>query len=136
MIAYNKTLKNDAKKRRILARRYKHMKNLALIILLIFSGSSFAEQISEIKILNSDFEHINAITDKAAISNFTKEWELLEKLEIPLNYDWTHKIDISGGKSSGRWLYNQAGYISKLNKQLKPSYKINNATNFKNALGL
>ncbi len=113
------------------------MKNLVLIILLSFSSYNIiAEEVNEIKILNSDFELINTITDKSDISTFKKEWEHLEKIETPPNYDWTHKIDISGGKLSGRWLYNQAGYISKLNKQLKPSYKINNATNFKNALGL
>ena len=72
------------------------IKKLALLMLLSITGSGFAEQISEIKVLNTDHELISTITDTSSIDEFYNEWQLLEESNAPPRSEWTFVIDIAG----------------------------------------
>ena len=88
-----------------------------------------------ITILDHEFDVIRNIDGKVDLNEFERHWNLLEPIEILPNYNWTHKIDISsdgnfGKKFGGRWLYNNEGYIARLNKQLKPIYRVEDVQHF------
>ena len=57
-------------------------------------------------------------------------WKNLFPIKHLPNTNWTHKLDIQADRLSGRWLYNKEGYLAKLNKKLKPMFKVNNPDEF------
>lgn len=106
------------------------MKKVCLVFFLLVFGCNGPKDfnqsiIKEIIVLDTNFKQVNLIKDsiqiseiKAIIANSDKIINLPEKL------NWNYKIDIKSNVNFGRWLYDSTGILSKLNYQLKPSYKI------------
>jgi len=89
-----------------------------------------SEDITEIKILNTEFKVIKIIKNPNELKLAKNEWGKLVSINSLPNTNWSHKIDITSKSIGGRWLYNKQGYLAKLNKQLKPIYKVNNVKTF------
>ena len=105
-------------------------KLLITMIFFIFAVSAQAEElkISRVIVLDSSFQQIRVIDQPEQIKHLNDLWKNLKPIkakELP-NTTWTHKLDIKSNGSTVRWLYNQEGYLAKLNYQLKPSYKVVN----------
>ncbi len=109
-------------------------KLLITIIFFIFAISAQAEElkISRVIVLNSSFRQIRVIDQPEQIKLLNDLWKNLKPIKVKdlPNTNWTHKLDIKSNGSTNRWLYNQEGYLAKLNYQLKPSYKIINLEAF------
>lgn len=106
-----------------------------LITIIIFSLlllSCHAENIGiyKITVLNGNFQKIRIIDQPQRLKVINELWEEFEPIDEIPDIEWTYKLDIDSKKLSGRWLYNEEGYLGKLNKQLKPSYKIKNQETF------
>ena len=102
-------------------------------IIFLFSfpyTMAVAEDISDIKIRNSDFKVIKTINSPTELAEANNEWKQLIQIESLPNTNWTHKIDITSNTIGGRWLYNKEGYVAKLNKRLKPMFKVKNVESF------
>ncbi len=102
---------------------------LVLNILSCSSNTNLPEGITEVQIRNNEFKVIKNLSLEE-IQFFEKSFLSFQKIEEAPITGWTHKIDIISKKLNGRWLYSDAGYISKLNYSLKPSYKISNVAEF------
>lgn len=108
------------------------MKINILSIFILFISLSFKvlacdEAISKVTVLDKNFKVVKVITASSELVQIQKAWCDFKPINTPPNTNWTHKLDIVGGKLTGRWLYNSQGYISRLNYQLKPSYQLPNA---------
>lgn len=76
------------------------------------------------------------ITDKSHLDIIQIAWCGFEKIKFPPDTDWSHSLKIEGGASEGIWLYNDKGYLSRLNYELKPSFRIMNSEEFNRLLGI
>jgi hypothetical protein len=109
------------------------MKNAFTIIIIAISmiGCKTGKiDITRISVLDSNFNQIRLIDEFDSLSQLNKLWKEFESIDKLPNTEWTHKLDIDSKELGGRWLYNQKGYLAKLNKQLKPSYKVKNTEAF------
>ena len=106
---------------------------LATSLLLAGCGGPPAEpmHISKVVVRDSEFREIGTITEAHEIQQINRLWQDLEPIAQLPNTDWTHKLDIEANVRSGRWLYNQEGYLARLNYELKPSFKIPDPDAFK-----
>lgn len=86
----------------------------------------------EITVRDENFEMLSVINNPGLLAKAQEQWDSLVRIKELPNTNWTHKIDIRSGSRSlnGRWLYNKAGYIAKLNYQLKPMYKVSDVKVF------
>ena len=66
------------------------------------------------------------ISNPDLLASAQQQWNSLIRIGEPPNFNWTHKIDIKYGSGSHRWLYNKEGYVTMLNKRLKPIFKVSN----------
>ncbi len=57
-------------------------------------------------------------------------WDSLIPIDKLPNTDWTHKLDIRSDSIGGGWLYNEDGYVAKLNHRLKPMFKVPDVKSF------
>ncbi|MBU2622751.1 MAG: hypothetical protein KKD92_10580 [Proteobacteria bacterium] len=103
---------------------------LTIIAIALIGCKTEMVDISRIIVLDSNFNQIRVIDESNSLNQLSKLWKEFEPIdELPIT-EWTHKLDIESKDLSGRWLYNQEGYLAKLNKQLKPSYKVKNTEAF------
>ncbi len=104
------------------------------MIFFIFSISVQAKElkISHFIVLDSSFQQIRVIDQPDQIKQLNDLWKNLKPIKVKdlPNTHWTHKLDIESNVSTTRWLYNQEGYLAKLNYQLEPSYKVVNLEAF------
>jgi hypothetical protein len=116
-------------------------------ILLVAFTSLFSQSnqactipISKITITDNSIKSatnvIQIIEDKMRLSSIQATWCDFQKIDFPPNADWSHGIKIEGGDMEGIWLYNQKGYVSRLNYQLKPSFHIPDPEAFNRLLGI
>jgi len=109
-------------------------KLLMTMIFFIFAISAKAEElkISHVIVLDSSFQQIRVIDQPDQIKHLNDLWKNLKPIKVKdlPNTNWTHKLDIKSNGSTARRLYNQEGYLAKLNYQLKPSYKVVNLKAF------
>jgi hypothetical protein len=89
-------------------------------------------EISEIVVLNSNHRQIRIINQPEQLLEVNKVWRQLKQIqpsELP-NYNWTNTFDIKAGDLSDRWMYNKEGYLSRLNYQMYPTYRVENPSEF------
>jgi hypothetical protein len=112
-------------------------KLITIIILSLLLLSCRAENIGiyKITVLNNNFQQIRIIDQPQILKEINELWGEFEPIDEFPDMKWTYKLDIDSNKLSGRWLYNEAGYLGKLNKQLKPMFKIKNQETFNKLLG-
>jgi hypothetical protein len=82
--------------------------------------------ISKVTVLDNNFKIVKIITSPNELAQIQNAWCSFKPINTPPNTNWSHTLDIVGGKLTGRWSYNSQGYISRLNYQLKPSYQLPN----------
>ena len=97
---------------------------------LVFQAHPKELKILEIKVRNKDFEVIRVIQELEVLEEAEKVWQKLKPIDTLPNTNWTHKLDVTSESIGGRWLYNKEGYLAKLNKQLKPMYKVSDVSKF------
>ena len=103
------------------------MRKIFIIILMAFALISCKPEkigIYKVTVLDSISKQINVIDQPDMINKLNELWKGFEPIDELPNTEWTNKLDIDSEKMSGRWLYNQEGFLAKLNKQLKPSFKV------------
>jgi hypothetical protein len=115
------------------------MKNkfIFLIFTIVFLNCYASVQpieITNIKVLNSEFNEIKVINKPVQLIEINKILSKVELINKLPNVVWNYKLDIQAIKGSGRWLYNEEGYIVKLNYQMEPVYRIKDSIAFKKAI--
>ena len=112
------------------------MKNIATLILVVFSNFVVAE-IESVTVLDGNFQHINTLTVERDILDFTSIWKTKTEAKVKIRTNWSegYKIDISGGKYSGRWLY-RGGWLMPLSKSPSGLYQIKNYKKLESVLGI
>jgi hypothetical protein len=109
------------------------MRNIFTIIIIAIAMTSCKTEkidIIRISVLDSNFKQIRLIDESNSLSQLNKLWKEFDPIDKLPNSEWTHKLDIDSKEIGGRWLYNQKGFLAKLNKQLKPRYKVKNTDAF------
>lgn len=99
------------------------------IILLIGCDKRIAN-ISEIKVLDKEFNVIRIINQPEIISEANAIWMAKEKVELTKRPNFIYKIDIISDGRSTRWLYDSSGYTTILSKVQNPIYQIEEADKF------
>ncbi len=116
---------------------------LSLVVLVLTSGllgPSIANEVEEIEkakitVFDNNLKILREINEYENAKDIRMMIIHADVIDAPPNKNWTHRIDISVSKLKGRWLYNSAdGLLSKLNKRLKPSYRIQSNEKFKELL--
>ena len=99
---------------------------------MIFAFQAHAKELEviDIQVRNANFEVIRVIQEPEMLQRAEKEWQKLKPIDTLPNTNWTHKLDVNSEAIGGRWLYNKEGYLAKLNKQLKPMYKVSDVNKF------
>jgi hypothetical protein len=100
------------------------------LILIASPVLAMEPEITEVQILNSQFETIRVIQDPVELQSAEKVWRELKPIDKLPNTNWTHKLDITSPTIGGRWLYNRDGYLARLNKRLQPMYMVSNVERF------
>ena len=96
----------------------------------VFQAHPKELKILEITVRNKDFEVIRVVQELEVLKEAEKAWQKLKPIDSLPNTNWTHKLDVTSESIGGRWLYNKEGYLAKLNKQLKPMYKVSDVSKF------
>jgi hypothetical protein len=102
--------------------------------ILDVNGQPEINIISKTVVRNSSFEEVRIIENSQELKKIATIWNSLQPIENLPNTNWTHKLDIYSNGSSELWLYNQEGYLSKLNYLLRPSFKVHNLDEFNKLL--
>ena len=113
------------------------MKSIMIIYLVLFCANAFAE-IEYVIVFDGDFQKISQLTQAEDVNAFTSLWKtkVASDKKIKINWSEGYKLDISGGKSSGRWLY-RGGWIIPLTKSASVGlYEIKNIQQFELVLGI
>ena len=87
-------------------------------------------EMEEITIRDGNLKILRIIDSAEQLARAQELWNSLVQADGLPSPDWTHRIDIKSGCHAGRWLYNQEGVIARLNKGLKPSYRVPNVESF------
>jgi hypothetical protein len=108
---------------------------ISIIILVTFSFFAYSKaELTSITVLNSNFEVINTIDELGQLTYIQSLFHQSNKLELSTKPNWKYKLDLKGGKKSGRWLYDPEGFICVLNYQLNSCYKIENPVKVRSVL--
>ena len=107
---------------------------VGIIIITLFCGCLNSKEITNIKILDKNFNVLLELKDKKDINIFKSYWEERNKINKLSHYNWDYKFDIQIEEESLRWLYCSDGFCALLNKQLQPSYEITRFKEFNNYL--
>jgi len=111
------------------------MNHFITVILVTFSFFAHSKaELTSVTVLNSNFELINTIDELDQLTFIQSLFHQSNKLELSSKPKWSYKIDIKGGKKSGRWLYDPEGVICLLNYQLNSCYKIENPDKVRSVL--
>ena len=87
-------------------------------------------RMQEITVRDNEFGVLRIINTADRLAKAQELWDSLIPIDKLPNTDWTHKLDIRSDSIGGRWLYNEDGYVAKLNYRLKPMYKVPDVTSF------
>ncbi len=108
-----------------------------ILYLVLFYANAFAE-IESITVFNGNSQKISQLTQAEDINAFTLLWKtkVASDKKIKMNWSEGYKLDISGGKDSGRWLY-RGGRIMPLTKSASAGlYEIQKIQQFELVLGI
>jgi hypothetical protein len=114
-----------------------NMKNIILfiLILLICGCSKQPIEISQIDVLGNKNSIIKSLSFNEI--NFVKsKFKNMNNVSAPKGIYWPYKLKISSEKFGGLWLYNQHGYIAKLNKAFHPCYKFRDVDELNKIFGI
>jgi len=111
---------------------------LMCLIPLFLASHSIAQAVEKrsVKVLDASFGHLSTLSSPEQIGKFETLWNSKEPVSIGSKPEWTYKIDLSGFKSGGRWLYNPSGYAQSLSYGKTLLYKIPNHQDFNTLLGI
>ena len=91
---------------------------------------------TSISVRNRDFKVISTISSPDALFAFSRIWDTRKKVHPSIQPGIQYKIDIQSGTDSGRWLYDPAGFVQKLDMARKPIYQIESNIEFNRILGI
>lgn len=107
------------------------MKYILLAILTLFTSQIHAEPLSNVAVIDSEFNVVSEITGSQELSKFEELWNSKHEVILRTQPIWTHKIDVTPGD---RWLYSKRGYAQVLSKQALVMYKIDGVVQFNELL--
>ena len=112
------------------------MKYISIILFTLFCNVAVAE-IASVTVLDGKFQKLNKLIDKSEVSKFSAVWETKVEAKVKIKINWSegYKIDISGGKDTGRWLY-RGGWLMPLSKSPSGLYQIQNYKRLESVLGI
>ncbi len=110
----------------------------AVLALALLSGPSFGEdkiEIGKLRVLDSEFNEVAVIEDPSVLRSLEALWGKMMPVAATPGLSWTHKLDIVSQDIGGRWLYSREGYVARLNKELKPFYRVSDNEAFLDLIG-
>ena len=93
-------------------------------------------KIDKLRVLDSEFNEVAVIDDSSVLRSLEVLWQKMAPVEATADLSWSHKLDITSKDVGGRWLYSQDGYVARLNKEMKPRYRVSDNAAFLDLLGL
>ena len=104
------------------------MKKIALLLLivLLFTAGCWKnnDQITQVKVWDTDFQVILTIDDSTTLASLKSIWEDRTSFTMSRRPKFTHKVDVATTEGSTRWLYHPDGYVTVLSKTGTPIYRI------------
>ena len=107
-----------------------------LFFLIALPTAAIAQEKKTITVLNSKFEIITVIVSPELVAHFESIWNTRAEVSAKVKPSWKYKIDLIGIKPSGRWLYDPAGYVTKLSHKQRHLYLIASNDQFNRLLGI
>jgi hypothetical protein len=89
-----------------------------------------------VKVLDASLTCISTLSSPEQIAKFETLWNVKEPVSIASKPEWVYKIDLSGFKHGGRWLYSPAGYVQSLKYDATLLYKVPNHQDFNTLIGI
>jgi hypothetical protein len=85
-----------------------------------------------VKVLDEHFTVVKELSGSSEPTEFEQPWrgEARTQLAPAQLHKRPFKIDIEADHEGGRWLYDAEGLLVKLNKRLKPAFRIQDAQTF------
>ena len=111
------------------------MKILLIVAALLIPIISHAGEISNVRVLDSEFREVKVISTESELSQFEDLWSKKTK-QGSIKVKWLYKLDISGKSKGNRWLYHPEGWVQVLTKQHTTTYKISSPEQFNKLLGI
>jgi hypothetical protein len=108
---------------------------LFLIVLFCFCSGTNSNwsgvSIYSIKVMDADFKPVKNVGDSSQLFEIMQMLQNAEPVsKFTEKPNWTYKINIASNKMAGRWQYDTAGIIAKLNFQNKPAFQVKNKQRF------
>jgi len=112
------------------------MKSTVFLIIILFCNVVFAEMQS-VEVLDREFQSVHVVSEKNDLVKFQSIWKNKSEVtpQMPVKWSEGYKIDISGGESSGRWLYYE-GWLKSLSMKSTNIYRIQDYKQFELLIGL
>lgn len=79
---------------------------------------------------------ISTIRNPEDLRQFFAVWKTKQKVHPTSGLKFEYSFDIRCGNEGGRWLYDSAGFVQKLNIFRKPIYRIESFKEFNQTLGI
>lgn len=89
-----------------------------------------------IVVFHRDFQLASTIKSSDQLNALSEIWKNRKKVDPSSSPSFEYRIDIRSGADSGRWLYDPAGYVQKLNIFKEPIYQIESKAEFNRILGI
>lgn len=113
------------------------MKSLTILLLILLFPYYAAAEITEVKILDNNFNVIKVLSDKSDLDEFKAHWKDKESNLTQRKLLFKYKLDISSDKKKpDRWLYGKSGLTTILSKSVTTQYQIQSVDSFNQLLGI
>ncbi|RJQ77157.1 MAG: hypothetical protein C4519_13870 [Desulfobacteraceae bacterium] len=96
----------------------------AFLAMTLISCKTDKIEITKIMVLDSNFNQLSVIQNPDTLNIISNLWSTFEPIADIPKIQWDFKLDIESKNIAGRWLYSKEGYIAKMNKELKPRFKV------------
>jgi len=90
--------------------------------------------ITHVNVLDPDFKTVREIKDVAVLEDLNQIWTNRITVQPSPDQTFTHKVDVSTGTTSARWLYDPRGYATLLSYARMPIYHFNDAEKLRRIL--
>ena len=91
-------------------------------------------RITDVKVLDPDFKTICVVTNSSVLRDLNQIWTERTAVGPSSTHKFTHKVDVTTGEATTRWLYDPSGYATILSKVRMPIYRFKSPEKLKGIL--
>ncbi len=113
------------------------LKRLFALLTLLLPNSVFAQEISQVSVLDANFQPVKTLTSADDLAAFEQLWSSKKVQGSQLKTEFPYKLIIQQrGRRGGRWLYDPTGFVQILAMNRTPVYALSDREAFNQLLGI